>query len=331
MKSELLSVASLLLIVGTLSPMRSVGASHVAPLDPPGGRIDMILDSDMYNEVDDQFALAFAVRSPERITLKAVCAAPFRNQRSRSAGEGMEKSYEETLRVLKLLKVPTDGLVFRGSANFLPDRKTPVDSPAARRIIALAHEPREKPLYVVGLGAASNLASALLLDPTITNHVVFVWIGGQPHVWKSALDFNLQQDVAAAQLLFDIGVPLVHVPAGVAAGLTITLPELEAGLNDRSPIADMLYQNVEDYYLEVDPEKKAPRSGPGAWQKVIWDIATIAWLLEPEIMVKSAIVPSPVLKDDGDWGAGKNRHQVRVATGLNRARIYEVLFEKLTN
>jgi len=86
---------------------------------------------------------------------------------------------------------------------------------------------------------------------------------------------------------------------------------------------------VEDYYLEVDPKKKAPRSGPGAWQKVIWDIATIAWLLEPGEMVKSKIVPSPVLNENGDWGSGKNRHQVRVATELNRGRIYEVLFEKL--
>ncbi len=203
----------------------------------------MVLDSDMFNEVDDQFALALAVRSPERINLKAVSAAPFKNQRSKSAGDGMEKSYHETIRVLKLMDVPSAGLVFRGSDQFLPDRNTPVDSAAARRIIELAHEPREKPLYVVGLGAASNLASALLLDPTITNHVVFVWIGGQPHSWKSALDFNLQQDIAAAQVLFDSGVLLIHVPTGVAAALKTTLPELEADLKDKSPISIVVHQN----------------------------------------------------------------------------------------
>ena len=103
------------------------------PLLPPTGRIEMVLDSDVYNEVDDQFALAFAVRSPARIDLRAVHAAPFLNHRSKSPGEGMERSYDEALRVLRLLGADTDGRVFRGSPRFLTDRNTPVDSPAARR------------------------------------------------------------------------------------------------------------------------------------------------------------------------------------------------------
>lgn len=153
---------------------------------PPAGRIEMVLDSDMYNEVDDQFALAFAVRSSEQIDLKAVCAAPFLNHRSKSAGDGMEKSYHETLRVLKLLGEESDGRVFRGSEQFLANRNTPVESSAARHLIRLAHQDREGPLYVVGLGAATNLASALLLDPTIVDRVVMVWIGGHPHSWPQA-------------------------------------------------------------------------------------------------------------------------------------------------
>ena len=57
----------------------------------------MVLDTDTYNEIDDQFALAYAVLSPERIDLQAVYAAPFKNQRSESPGDGMEKSYQEKL------------------------------------------------------------------------------------------------------------------------------------------------------------------------------------------------------------------------------------------
>ncbi len=299
-------------------------------LRPPTGRIEMVLDSDMFNEVDDQFALAFAVRSPQRIDLKAVYAAPFLNHRSKSAGDGMEKSYQETLRVLKLLDVESDGMVFRGSNRFLADRKTPVESPAAQHLIRLAHQDREGPLYVVGTGAATTLASALLIDPTITNRIVVVWIGGHPHSWPHARDFNLKQDIAAAQVLFDSGVPLVHVPAGdVAASLKITLPELEAGLKGRSPIADALYHIVDGYYRETSANKKQPRSGPNAWQKVIWDIATIAWLLEPETMVTSQMVPSPVLTDEGTWKPGDGRHAIRVAVKLDSERIFSVLFQRL--
>lgn len=299
-------------------------------LKPPTGRIEMVLDSDMDNEVDDQFALAFAVRSPQRIDLKAVYAAPFLNHRSKSAGDGMEKSYHETLRVLELLGEEVEDRVFRGSERFLADRSSPVDSPAARHLIRLAHQDREGLLYVVGLGAATNLASALLLDPTIVDRVVMVWIGGHPHSWPHARDFNLKQDIAAAQVVFDSGVPLVHVPAGdVAALLKITLPELEAGLKGKSPIAEALYRNVDGYYTETGASQKQPRSGPNAWQKVIWDIATIAWLLEPERMVTTEVVPSPVLTDEGVWKQGEGRHPVRVAVSLDRNRVFEVLFQRL--
>lgn len=299
-------------------------------LNPPTGRIEMVLDSDMYNEVDDQFALAFAVRSPGRIDLKAVYAAPFLNSRSKSAGDGMEKSYHETLRVLKLLGEESEGRVFRGSRRFLASRNTPVHSPAARHLIRLAHQNREGPLYVVGLGAATNLASALLIDPNIAERVLIVWIGGHPHSWPHARDFNLKQDIAAAQVLFDSGVPLVHVPAGdVAASLRITLPELEEGLKGRSSIADALYRNVDSYFTETGASKRQPRSGPKAWQKVIWDIATVAWLLEPEKMVTSQVVPSPILTDEGTWRPGGRRHLVRVAVKLDRDRVFEVLFRRL--
>ncbi|MCB1096528.1 MAG: nucleoside hydrolase [Verrucomicrobiae bacterium] len=307
-------------------------AALLNALNPPEGVIDMVLDSDMYNEVDDQFTLAFAVRSPERIRLKAINAAPFRNHRSNSPGDGMEKSYHETLRVLKLLDETTDERVFRGSKTFLTDRKTPVDSPAARHLIKLAHEKREGRLYVVGLGVATNIASALLLDPSIADQIVVVWIGGHPHAWPHARDFNLNQDIAAAQVLFDSKAPLIHVPAGdVAATLKITLPELEAGLKGKSPIADALYRNVEEYYTEINAKAKAPRSGEGAWQKIIWDIATVAWLLKPETLAQTEIVPSPVLTNKGEWQVDPCRHPIRVATKLDRDEIFKVVVNKLGN
>lgn len=46
------------------------------------GKINMVLDTDTYNEVDDQFALMYALRSPERLNVEAIYAAPFYNNRS---------------------------------------------------------------------------------------------------------------------------------------------------------------------------------------------------------------------------------------------------------
>ena len=75
-------------------------------LQPPGdGCVRMVLDTDTYNEIDDQFALVHALLSPERLKVEAIYAAPFHNDRSTGPGDGMEKSFEEILRLLARLDV----------------------------------------------------------------------------------------------------------------------------------------------------------------------------------------------------------------------------------
>ena len=72
----------------------------VKRLSLPEGKIDMVLDTDTYNEVDDQFALAYALLSPERLNVQAVYAAPFHNNRSSGPADGMQRSYDEIADIL---------------------------------------------------------------------------------------------------------------------------------------------------------------------------------------------------------------------------------------
>lgn len=181
-------------------------------LAPPSGPVHMVLDTDTYNEIDDQFALVYALLSPERLTVEAVYAAPFHNNRSSGPADGMEKSYEEILRLLERLGRPSEGFVHKGATAWLPAPDQPVHSPAADDLVARARASRDGPLYVVGIGAITNVASSLLLAPEIAERIVVVWLGGHPQVWHTAREFNLQQDVTAARVIFDSGVPLVHVP-----------------------------------------------------------------------------------------------------------------------
>jgi len=119
----------------------------------------MVLDTDTYNEVDDQFALEYALLSPDKVKVEAVYAAPFKNKRSTSPGEGMEKSYEEILRLLEFMGKSTDGFAFRGFNTYLQDVSKPVVSDAAKDLIkkALASSP-EDPLYIVTIGCITNVA-----------------------------------------------------------------------------------------------------------------------------------------------------------------------------
>ncbi|MHC4326300.1 MAG: nucleoside hydrolase, partial [Planctomycetota bacterium] len=188
-------------------------AQRIEMLKHPGKRpVRMILDTDTYNEIDDQFALVYALISPE-LDVKAVYAAPFKNNRSRGPKEGMEKSYEEILRILDKLDKSPDGFAFKGSTSYLTDVKNPEKSPAAMDLIRRARKSSpEDPLYVVAVGAITNVSNAILIDPTIINKIVVVWLGGNGHHWPHQREFNYRQDLNASRTIFDCGVPFVQMP-----------------------------------------------------------------------------------------------------------------------
>ena len=131
-------------------------------LTKPKGKIDVVLDTDTYNELDDQFALSYMMKNSDKLNVKALYAAPFLNDKSVSPKEGMEKSYDEILKLLTLLKrEDLKAVTFKGSETYLTDEDTPVLSPAAEDLAkrAMDYTP-EKPLYVVAIGAITNVASA---------------------------------------------------------------------------------------------------------------------------------------------------------------------------
>lgn len=284
----------------------------------------VVLDTDTYNEIDDQFAVAYALLSPDAMTVEAIYAAPFHNDRSSGPGDGMEKSYAEILRVLEALGASRRDFVYRGSKRFLPGAWKPVDSPAARDLIQRALASQEERLHVVAVGAPTNVASAILMEPRIKEKIVVVWLGGQPYDSASAREFNLQQDPHASRVLFDTGIRLVNIPTrGVSDALQITTPELERAIRGKSRIGDYLFGIFADY------EKQHHQDPAKPWSKVIWDIAAVAWVIDPS-WVETTMVPSPILTADLKWRHNPDRHGVRVATRVDRDAVFADLFRKLT-
>lgn len=293
---------------------------RLAMLQPPIGRVRMVLDTDTYNEIDDQFAVVHALLSQERLAVEAIYAAPFHNNRSSGPEEGMEKSYDEILRLLDFLDVPTAGFVCRGSTAFLSDAENPVPSEAATDMVAraLATNNTDEPLYVVAIGAITNVAAAILMEPKIIERIVVVWLGGNPLYWPHTREFNLQQDVLSAQIVLDCGVPFVHLPArGVVSHLLTTVAEMERYVQGQGKIGDYLVKIFKDYHSEHY-----------AWSKVIWDISATAYLINSS-WVPTEIVHSPILTDGMTWSFDNGRHFMRVATGVNRDAIFRDLFQKL--
>ena len=241
-------------------------------LETPKGRIDVVLDTDAYNEIDDQFAIAYLLRAKEKANTLALYAAPFHNKNSSGPADGMEKSYEEIKKVLALLG--EERPVFRGAEAYLPDEKTPVLSDAARDLAARCEDySPERPLYVVAIGAITNVASAILLNPRVAENTVVVWLGGQG--WDCAYnpEFNMMQDVAAARVVFGSGVPLVQLPCcGVVSHFTASKGDLRDWFLDKNPVADYLGRNT-------IAEAESYAAGK-PWTRVIWDVTAVAWLLD---------------------------------------------------
>lgn len=287
------------------------------PSEAPGP-LPAVLDTDTYNEVDDQFALVYALLSPGRIRLDACYAAPFHNNRSNGPGDGMERSFQEIHRVLQRMAWRETPPVRRGSTSWLPAADRPVPSAAAEDLVQRAMQERDGPLYVLSIGAITNVASALLMEPRIIERIVVVWLGGHPLTWPTAREFNLGQDVPAARVVFDSGVPLIFVPCkNVAEHLRTTVPELEAYLRGAGAIGDYLCDIVAGYH---DDHR--------GWSKVIWDLAPIAALISAA-WVPTVTAHSPILTDQLTWSADASRHLIRVATHVNRDAIFRDLFDKM--
>lgn len=295
-------------------------------LEVPRGKVDVVLDTDAYNEIDDQFALAYLLKSGERLVTKAIYAAPFFNKRSTSPENGMERSYDEILKVLQLAgRADLNTSVFKGSRSYLSDEHTPVDSPAARDLAARAMGySAESPLYVVAIGAITNVASALLLNPDMKERVVLVWLGGHAPWNADTCEFNMMQDVAAARVVFSSGAPLVVLPCiGVVDHFATTEPELRFWLEGRNPLADYLAKNA------IQAANEYAKGKP--WSRVIWDVTAVAWLLnDNERFLEERVEHCPIPEYDHHFSFDPRRHFYKYVSAVKRDALFEDLFVKLT-
>ena len=281
-----------------------------------GKRIRMVLDTDTYNEVDDQFAVVHALAS--NMEVEALYAAPFHNPRSSGPEDGMERSYEEIKRLLDRLKNPVAVPVLRGSRRYLTGAAAPQQSDAATDLVARARAEADTPLYVVAIGAITNVASAILSAPDIIERIRVVWLGGHALWWHSTDEFNLRQDIHASRVILDSGVPLVLIPCiNVASHLLVTVPELEAFLRGSSEIADYLVDTVRGYHEEHF-----------GWSKVIWDIAATSYLVNPGWHA-TELVPSPILTDRLTWSFDSSRHLIRMVRRINRDAVFTDVYNKI--
>ena len=310
---------------GLFAGLPAIKHHRILELLEPPSRIKtkkVLVDTDTYNEIDDQFALIHILLTERRrpdLEVVAITAAPFHNatRDTKNYEHGMLLSYQEIHRVLDKLEFSWDGPVLRGSPKSMAvSESMPIESEAAEAIceIALSGSISDPPLYIVALGPLTNVASAIMIRPEIRDRIIVCTLGGAPFNLNGFTDFNYMQDMPAAQFVFSCGVPVVHFPGySVTDNLRTSRWELKANLGDSAAgifLMERYMEFVKDY--------------PGR-SKPIWDLAPGLWVIDPQWLL-SEVRHSPLLTDENRWVDRIDNHPVRTIRWINRDEVFRNFF-----
>jgi inosine-uridine nucleoside N-ribohydrolase len=179
----------------------------------------------------------------------------------------------------------------------------------------------EAPLYIVAIGAGTNIASALLMKPEIVDRIVIVWLGGNVYDWPTMDEFNLKQDIAAARVIFSCGAALVQLPCyGVVSAFTTSGPELEYWLRGKNELCD--------YLVDYTTKSAIKDGGLPNWTRVIWDVTAVGWLLDGDFMF-DRLEPVPIPQYDNHYSFDRTMYPYRYVYHINRDNLFKALFETL--
>lgn len=283
---------------------------------PDEKKVRVIINTDAKNEVDDQFAIVQALLT-ESFDLKGFIAAHFGEEKSRTS---LEDSYDEILKVMALMDMSGTVPVVKGAPHAMTAEDAPIASPGAQMIIDEAMKDDPRPLYIAFLGPLTDMASALLLAPEIAQrNVTVIWIGGGN--WPCGCwEYNLKNDVHAANAVLSSQVQLWQVPRDVYRMMPVTFAELMERVHPHGAIGRYLAENVIAFNNELPGrpcEYRILGDSPAIGLMIFSDCGEWDWKPAPNIAPSMHYIHS-----------GKNR-PIRVYRNINARFILEDLYAKL--
>ena len=278
-------------------------------------KVNVILDTDIYNECDDQFALSYLLKSQNKFNIEAITIAPYHHDNNISIQEGIDKSYNEVIKICNWLNFDYTNKVFKGSIDYIVnDYKE--DSDAVNKIIEIAN--KNDKTYILSIGAITNVALAIKKEPKIINNIEIIWLGGNSFLNYDNKEFNFKQDIQAVKIVFESKVKLTIIPCkNVASNLRTSIYELEHFLKGKSELCDYLCKRFYNDGVHGVQERR-----------VIWDISVIAYMINKE-WFETEEISCPNIKEDTSYELTKNNHKVTIVNYLNVDKIFKDLFNKL--
>jgi purine nucleosidase len=210
--------------------------------------------------------------------------------------------------------------VVAGSNLPMTDSETPIESDGTALILETAGASApERRLALLGIGSATDAASALLLDPSLAERIEVVAMGFD--AWPNGGDpFNVRNDVRAWQALLDSGAPLTVGPVDTCLRhLTLTRAAARELLAPTGQPGRFLLSILEEY-LDRNPEGAGQVTGrPDAWP--VWDLIAVAHLLG---LTRAETYSRPRLRDDLRFDhTGPANGEIGWITALDAGRLWE--------
>lgn len=291
---------------------RDSKSRKVPKMPPKGERIRVIFDTDARNEIDDVWAMALAILSPERFKIEGFVAANFDNSRPETGPDSIEASFREIHTILDKAGLAGKWPVLRGS-HPMRYKYEPSESEGVDFIIKKAMESTPNdPLWIVGLGAATDIASAYLKEPHIKDRVVVFW-----HFrtrWPDKCwNFNVIGDVRAAVTVFHSDLSFVLFDTGTH--LYCPMEESEKYLS-YGALGKYLheYRYESAYYQRPD--------------KGFFDLGDIAVLVDPSLG-SWEVADCPEVDWDLTYKFKKTKGKILRCYDVNRDGTFALLKERL--
>lgn len=288
----------------------------MAAADAPTKRARVIVNTDAKNEADDQYAIVHAILTPS-FELHGIIPAHFGTRRG---NESMAESRVEVDRLLDLMDLTGRIRVADGAPVALPDAGTPVRSPGAELIIEEALRDDPRPLYVAFYGPLTDMASALLLEPRIAErNVIVVWIGGGP--WPAGgPEFNLSNDIHAANVVFRSRLQVWQIPSTVYKLMAVSYAELRARVYPHGALGRYLVDQLVEWNARWVPNPIEYRS--------LGDSPAVGVIMYPDCG-RWELRPAPEFSDEMFYlHTGRNR-PIRIYDSVDARFILEDFFAKL--
>ena len=279
-------------------------------------KINVILDTDTYNECDDQFALAYMLKNQDIFNVAAITVAPYSHKKSKlTIKEGQDLSYNEILKICKWLNFDTNNKVFKGSTDYLKNGYKE-ENDAVNKIIDIAF--KNDKTYILAIGAITNIALAIEKEPKIIDKIEVIWLGGHSLLQDDNDEFNFNQDIEAVRILFNSKVNLTIIPCmNVASNLRTSIYELKHYLENKSELCNYLLSRFyNDGYQGIQE------------RRVLWDISVIAYMINKSWFIGKQI-SCPNINDDTSYELTTNKHFITMINNLKSDKIIEDMLYSL--